>query len=39
MDILRPPLVRIGKRCYRKPPVLSRETGINPEDEEEGTDY
>lgn len=33
MDVLRPQLVRIGNRCYRKNPVHQRE-GYNPEDEE-----
>ncbi|KAK7486498.1 hypothetical protein BaRGS_00022299 [Batillaria attramentaria] len=33
MDVLRPQIVRIGNRCYRKNPVQQRE-GFNPEDEE-----
>lgn len=33
MDILRPPLIRIGKRCYRKVLGPDKEDH-NPEDEE-----
>ena len=33
MEILRPQLVRIGNRCYRKNTVLSKAGGQNPEDE------
>lgn len=39
MEILRPQLIWIGNRCYRKNP-LKDNTGFNPEDEElEGGDY
>lgn len=34
MDVLRPPLIRIGNRCYRKISVANKDLGINPEDED-----
>ncbi|XP_060565839.1 activating signal cointegrator 1 complex subunit 1-like [Ruditapes philippinarum] len=37
MEILRPQIVRIGNRCYRKNPVLQREG--NTAEEEEFTDF
>ena len=33
MDVLRPQLVRIGNRLYRKNQVASKDPGFNPEDE------
>ncbi|KAK7090064.1 activating signal cointegrator 1 complex subunit 1-like [Littorina saxatilis] len=38
MEVLRPQLVRIGNRIYRKNPVAARE-GTNPEDEEMEPDF
>lgn len=38
MDVLRPQLVRIGNRCYRKNQVQQKD-GFNPEDEELEKDF
>lgn len=37
MEVLRPPLVWVGNRCYRKP--FGRSDGHNPEDDEFIQDY
>ncbi|KAK3576538.1 hypothetical protein CHS0354_018044 [Potamilus streckersoni] len=37
MDVLRPPIIRIGDRCYRKNPILQRD--VNMAEEEEYTEF
>lgn len=39
MEILRPPIVRVGNRCYRKNPVLQRDVNTAEEDEVTGKYY
>ena len=37
MDVLRPPIVKIGRRCYRKNLIQRRETNTAEEEEYTGT--